>query len=131
MVERGKIFEFARALQITAPEMGGSPEYPGPLLAPPTYATVISHWGTANREQLLELGFDPERVLHGEENYRFPAGPLREGDRLEGETRFLGEEEIEGRRGKMRKARFLTEARDVETGRTRLLIERIVFEVGK
>jgi hypothetical protein len=130
VVERGKILELARSLgmeDVTAP---GGPGEPGRLVAPPTFPVVASLWGGANRGQLLELGFDADRVLHVEEAYRYERGPLREGDRLAGTTTLLGDERRQRRRGRSaRVARFRTELRDADSGDLRVTIDRLVMEI--
>jgi acyl dehydratase len=114
IVEQGKLRELASALHATDPRFASE--------ALPTFPAVINHWGGSNREQLIALGFDADRVLHGEERYRYANGPLRAGDRLTGETTLVSDERKRGRRF----ATFRTELSD-DSG-VRVTIERVVIE---
>jgi hypothetical protein len=93
---------------------------------------VIAHWSVANREQLFELGYDATRVMHGEEHYVYPDGPLEEGERLRGETVVAEQRETDSRNhGRLRIVRFHTELRRAEDARLRAEIDRTVMEVEK
>lgn len=97
-VERGKILEFARAIQSRNAAFYG----PEPL-APPTFLMVAgSIWGYSWEQPgdspLADTPVDPTRTLHLEEAYRFSGPPLRAGDLLEGRLRLLPPVEKLGRR---------------------------------
>lgn len=131
-VERGKIVELARSLGAHDPGFGTAGDPPPTLVAPPTFPVVVAHWGVANREQLVELGYDATRVLHGEEHYAYPDGPLEEGERLEGETVVAEERETDSRsHGRLRIVRFHTELRRAADAALRVEIDRTVMEVER
>jgi N-terminal half of MaoC dehydratase len=129
-VERGKIVELARCLGSHDASFGTAGDPPETLVAPPTFPVVVAHWGVANREQLFELGYDATRVLHGEEHYMYPDGPLEEGELLEGETTVVEERETDSRNhGRLRIIRFHTELRQAADATLRAEIDRTVMEV--
>jgi len=74
-IERGKIREFATAMQ------SENPAYQGPgAIVPPTFLTTANQWAPPSAR--LAHGFDRRRLLHGEQEYVFH-GPLpRVGDVL-------------------------------------------------
>ena len=132
LVERGKIVELARSLGSHDPSFGAAGDPPAKLVAPPTFPVVIAHWSVANREQLFELGYDATRVMHGEEHYVYPDGPLEEGERLQGETVVAEQRETDSRNhGRLRIVRFHTELRRAEYATLRAEIDRTVMEVEK
>ena len=130
-VERGKIQEFSRVVRATNPAYGAKNSgVEGPeLLAPPTYPVVLNHWGPSGSQALEEVGCDLKRVLHGEESYRYPSGPLREGQVVTGSMRYLGDEIKTNRRGEqLRIVKFVTELRDQSTGELAVAIQRSIIE---
>jgi hypothetical protein len=68
VVERGKIREFAAAMQ------SQDPAYAGPdAVVPPTFLTSSALWAPEGAR--VDAGFDRGRLLHGEQEYVFH-GPL-------------------------------------------------------
>lgn len=108
-VERGKIREFALATQATDPAYWSDE----PVIPPTFLTTARLVWEPEEQQLSNALGFDPQRMLHGEEEYVFH-GPLpRAGCTLTVTTRVDSTWEKEGRRGgRMRFARLVNEFRD-------------------
>jgi N-terminal half of MaoC dehydratase len=72
VVERGKIAEFAVAMQ------SQNPAYAGPgAIAPPTFLISGSLW--APDGAAVDVGFDRRRLLHGEQEFIFHGPPPRAG----------------------------------------------------
>jgi hypothetical protein len=93
-VERGKIWEFARACLNNA-EAYNAPD----AVAPPTFPRTISFWTPpGGGEQRGRGGFDLRRVLHGEQEFEY-VRPLRAGDVLTTESHVKETYEKEGKRG--------------------------------
>ncbi len=87
-VERGKIRELALAIGDDNPiyqsrEAAQAAGYPDvPLF--PTAPTLFTFWGNAKMvSQIVSLGINVMRVLHGEEEYEYLA-PINAGDILTG-----------------------------------------------
>jgi acyl dehydratase len=84
-VGREKIREFADAIgdqnpvyrDPTAAQAFGHPD----VIAPPTFAVIVSQRATAGVIFDPELGLDYSRVVHGEERFVYTR-PVRVGDRL-------------------------------------------------
>ncbi len=84
-VGREKICEFARAIKDDSPlhhdvEAAKSAGYPD-VIAPPTFAVILS---MAAQDQIVEddqLGLDYSRVVHGQQDFVHHR-PIRAGDRL-------------------------------------------------
>ncbi|TDD89654.1 MaoC family dehydratase [Saccharopolyspora karakumensis] len=84
-VGREKIREFARAIKDDSPlhhdvEAAESAGYPD-VIAPPTFAVILS---MAAQDQIVEddqLGLDYSRVVHGQQDFVHHR-PIRAGDRL-------------------------------------------------
>src|SRR6202451_2669680 len=75
VVERGKIAEFAAAMQ------SQNPAYAGPdAIAPPTFLISGSLW--APDGAAVDVGFDRRRLLHGEQEFVFHGPPARAGQGL-------------------------------------------------
>jgi len=100
-VEAGKVAEFVRAT--------GGTEWDDSAV-PPTFPAVLEHHSPPIVDLVLSLGYPAERLLHGEEVIDYPNGPLRVGDVLTGETRFVGSETKHGRAGTLE---FLTTTTDL------------------
>lgn len=92
-VERGKIHELALAVGDPNPiyhsreaaEAAGYKDVP--LF--PTSPTTFSFWGdTSGGRNMLDLGVDVRRILHGEEEYEYLA-PIYPGDVVTGVTTLL------------------------------------------
>lgn len=92
LVERGKIREFAAAMQ------SDNPAYAGPdAVVPPTFLTTAASW--ASPASRINVGFDRRRLLHGEQEYVFH-GPLpRAGTRLIAQERLVERYAKPGKRG--------------------------------
>jgi hypothetical protein len=104
-VERGKIREFATAMQ------SEDPAYRGPdAVIPPTFLTTAARWAPEGGR--IDIGFERARLLHGEQEYVFH-GPLpRAGDTLIAQERLVERYAKPGRRGgQMRFAVVRTEFR--------------------
>jgi hypothetical protein len=91
-VERGKIREFAAAMQ------SENPAYQGPgAVVPPTFLTTATSWAPPGSR--VVVGFDRRRLLHGEQEYVFH-GPLpRAGDTLIAQERLVDRYAKPGKRG--------------------------------
>jgi hypothetical protein len=105
-VERGKIAEFAAAMQ------SDNPAYQGPAaIVPPTFLTTAGRWAPEGAR--AEHGFERARLLHGEQEFVFHGPPPRAGEVLQASERVARRFEKEGKRGgTMRFAVLVTEFRD-------------------
>lgn len=120
VVERGKIREFAAAMQ------SDDPAYAGPdAIVPPTFLTSSALWAPEGAR--VDVGFDRKRLLHGEQEFVFH-GPLpHAGQVLTVVDRIEDRYEKPGRKGGiMRFAVVVTEYRDssgtlVAEGRSTLI----------
>lgn len=88
-VEAQKVAEFRRAT-------GG---YGGDGVVPPTFPVALEHQSPPIVDLVIGMGYPAERLLHGEETIDYPNGPLRLGDDLTGETRFVGSQSKRGSSG--------------------------------
>jgi N-terminal half of MaoC dehydratase len=120
VVERGKIAEFAVAMQSQNPAYGGTRP-----VVPPTFLVSGALWAPEGAR--VDVGFDRRRLLHGEQEYVFH-GPLpRAGQVLTAVDRIEDRYEKPGRKGgMMRFAVVVTEYRDaggalVAEGRSTLI----------
>lgn len=105
LVERGKIREFAAAMQSESPAYQGS----GAII-PPTFLTTASSWAPPGSR--VVVGFDRRRLLHGEQEYVFHGPPPRAGDTLIAQERLAERYAKPGKRGgEMRFAVVVTEFR--------------------
>jgi acyl dehydratase len=130
VVERGKIREFALALGLQDPvhvdlEAARAAGYDD-LLAPLTFTRQFWHENNAN-DPLPNLGFIPERRLHGEQEWEFHK-PVVAGMVLRGRNVIISTREREGRRGgKMTfvvvETRFVDQTGDLVQIARRTLIE--------
>jgi hypothetical protein len=105
LVERGKISEFAAAMQ------SENPAYQGPeAIVPPTFLTSAARWAPEGGR--IETGFERARLLHGEQEYVFHGPPPRSGDTLIARERLVDRYAKAGKRGgEMRFAVVTTEFR--------------------
>jgi hypothetical protein len=105
VVERGKIAEFAAAMQ------SQDPAYAGPCaIVPPTFLMSSSLW--APEGAAVDVGFDRKRLLHGEQEFIFHGPPPRAGQVLRVSDRLVDRYEKPGKRGgMMRFAVVVTEYR--------------------
>ena len=77
VIERGKIREFAAAMQCH------DGAYQGPdAIIPPTFLISAVTW--APSDSRLNVGFDRRRLLHGEQEFIFHGPPPRAGQTLRG-----------------------------------------------
>jgi hypothetical protein len=105
-IERGKIREFAEAMQSDAAA------YQGPAaVVPPTFLITGARWAAPGDR--VEHGFERRRLLHGEQEFIFHGPPPRAGQELHATEYVADRYEKEGRRGgTMRFAVIVTEFRD-------------------
>jgi N-terminal half of MaoC dehydratase len=105
VVERGKIAEFAAAMQ------SQDPAYAGPAaIAPPTFLMSSALW--APDGAAVDVGFDRRRLLHGEQEFIFHGPPPRAGQLLRVCDQIVDRYEKPGKRGGlMRFAVVVTEYR--------------------
>jgi hypothetical protein len=105
VVERGKIAEFAAAMQ------SQNPAYAGPgAIVPPTFLMSGSLW--APEGAAVDVGFDRRRLLHGEQEFIFHGLPPRAGQTLKVSDQIVDRYEKPGKRGgMMRFAVVVTEYR--------------------
>lgn len=87
-VERGKVAEFARAVQASD----------GQGFAPPTFSAAAQHWSTGNHAAALHL--DLRRILAGGATWEYHE-PVVAGDTLDASVRLVSVEHKESRRGGM------------------------------
>ena len=106
VVERGKIREFAAAMQ------SDDPAYAGPdAVVPPTFLISGALWAPEGAR--VDVGFDRARLLHGEQEFVFHGPPPRAGQVLTVADRIEERYEKPGRKGgMMRFAVMVTEYRD-------------------
>jgi N-terminal half of MaoC dehydratase len=105
VVERGKIAEFAAAMQ------SQNPAYAGPgAIAPPTFLISSVLW--APEGAAVDVGFDRRRLLHGEQEFVFHGPPPRAGQTLKVSDQIVDRYEKPGKKGGlMRFAVVVTEYR--------------------
>ena len=106
VIERGKIAEFAAAMQSHAPE------YHGPsALVPPTFLTTAAMWAPDGVR--VAHGFERARLLHGEQEFVFHGPPPRAGQTLTAREHVAERYSKQGKRGgTMSFAVIVTEFRD-------------------
>ena len=127
-VERGKVREFARATQSTSAAYRDDPAPP----VPPTFLMTMAFWSPPEAGELWnQVGMDLRRLLHGEQEFRFPKGPPRAGTQLTAKTRVESVTEKEGKRGgSMTFAVTVTEFRD-ESGEVVAEARSTAIETGR
>lgn len=105
VVERGKIAEFADAMQ------SDDPAYRGPeAIIAPTFLTTAARW--APPDVRISVGFDRKRLLHGEQEYTFHGALPKAGDTLTARERIVDRYSKPGKRGgTMQFATVVTEYR--------------------
>jgi hypothetical protein len=105
VVERGKIAEFAAAMQ------SQNPAYAGPgAVVPPTFLISSALWAPSGAA--VDVGFDRKRLLHGEQEFIFHGPPPRAGQVLKVSDQIVDRYEKAGKRGgMMRFAVVVTEYR--------------------
>jgi hypothetical protein len=122
LIERGKVREFAKAMQSENPAYEGQ----GAVI-PPTFLATAALWAPPGRR--ADSGFDRARLLHGQQEFIFHGPVPRVGTALQARERVEKRYEKQGKRGgTMRFAVLVTEFRDdagnlIAEGRS-TLIER-------
>jgi hypothetical protein len=108
VIERGKVAEFADAMQST------QPAYRGPdAIIPPTFLTTVGRWAPPGSR--VSVGFDRKRLLHGEQEYIVHGALPRVGDTLTAHEKVVDRFSKPGKRGgTMRFATVVTEYRSAE-----------------
>lgn len=113
-IELGKVREIARAMKSHDPAYldGDSPLAPAPFFYGAAY--LWGHtWEQPGDSPLAEVEFDPDRVLHAEEEVTYEGPPPRAGTVLEASLRLDSTYEKTNRRGQtLRFAVAVTEFRD-------------------
>ncbi|HEY0538481.1 MAG TPA: MaoC family dehydratase N-terminal domain-containing protein [Actinoallomurus sp.] len=105
VVERGKIQEFAAAMQSNDPAYRGRD-----AIVPPTFLASAALWAPEGAR--VDVGFDRKRLLHGQQEYVFHGPPPRAGQALRVVERIEDRYEKAGKRGgRMRFAVVVTEYR--------------------
>ena len=105
VVERGKIAEFAAAMQSQNPAYAGAG-----AIVPPTFLMSGSLW--APEGAAVDVGFDRRRLLHGEQGFIFHGPPPQAGRVLTVSDQIVDRYEKPGKRGgMMRFAVVVTEYR--------------------
>ena len=94
-VEARKVAEFRRATG------WGGADPDDDAAVPPTFPVALEHQSPPIVDLVIGMGYASERLLHGEEVIDYPNGPLRVGDDLRGETRFVGSEAKRGSSGEL------------------------------
>jgi hypothetical protein len=125
-VERGKIWEFARAC------LNQSDAYrKQDAVAPPTFPRTLAFWAPARGgERRGRGGMDLRRVLHGEQEFEY-VRPVRAGDVVTATSEVKDTYEKEGRRGgTMRFVVTETQFRD-QTGEIVAYSRSTTIETGK
>lgn len=113
-LERGKIGEFARAVG------SENPDHQGPTAIIPTTFLTTSDWFWDPEGGVSgDVDGDYSRVLHGAEEYIFPAGPPEAGQELQVERRVVDHYEKLGKRGG--KLRFVVVEHRFRNGRGHLV----------
>lgn len=113
-IELGKVREIARAMKSADPIYLDRDDPPAP--APFFYGAAYlwgPTWEQPGDSPLAAVGFDPERVLHAEEEVSFAGPPPRAGTVLRARLRLDSTYEKTNRRGQtLRFAVAVTEFRD-------------------
>lgn len=91
-VERGKIREFAAAMQSDDPAYQGTD-----AVVPPTFLINAVQWAPPGVR--VAVGFERKRLLHGEQEYIFHGDLPRAGDQLIAQERVLDRYAKPGKRG--------------------------------
>ena len=106
LVERCKIREMTEAIGdlnplYLSPEAARAAGWPD-VIAPPTFGTCVNLWGGPGFGELCEqLGIDPLKVLHAEQEYEY-LGPIHPGETLQATIDVADVYTKEGRSGPMR-----------------------------
>ena len=117
VVERGKVREFARAIEADHPAYGGADP-----LTPPTFLTTMFHWEieVEDGNPWDRVAMSQERGMHAEQEYRFHGPPPRAGERLVARSRIDDIWDKDSRSGaKLMFVRMITEFRAADSGELR------------
>ena len=107
-VERGKIAEFAQAMESDNPAYIGSN-----AIIPPTFLTTAARWAPPGVR--IDVGFERTRLLHGEQEFAFHTAVPAVGDTLIAQERIVERFSKPGKRGgTMQFATVVTEYRDAD-----------------
>ncbi|MCU1481255.1 MAG: hypothetical protein JWQ19_2041 [Subtercola sp.] len=107
-IERGKIREFAAAMQSSHPAYQGAG-----AVVPPTFLVTGRQW--APDGVALAHGFDRSRLLHGGQEFVFYGPPPHAGDLLYASERIAERYEKQGKKGgTMRFLVIVTDFRDAD-----------------
>ncbi|GAA5180602.1 MaoC family dehydratase N-terminal domain-containing protein [Rugosimonospora acidiphila] len=108
-VERGKVREFARATKARRDSYFTDPH----AVVPPTFLMSSAFWAGPGASALGDQERDMSRILHGEQEFVYPAGPPRAGTPLIATQRVEDVYSKQGRRGgTMEFTVLVTEYRD-------------------
>jgi hypothetical protein len=113
-VERGKVYELARAVRAESPAYFG----PAPVI-PPTFLTTTFFWEerVPGSNPWEKVQMDQRRGMHAEQEYEFFGPPPRAGQKLRAQSRIESIYEKTGKRGgKMTFAVMVTDFTD-ESGK--------------
>lgn len=114
IVERGKIREFANAMQSENQAYRGAE-----AIIPPTFLVTAGQWAPPGVR--VDVGFDRKLLLHGEQEYIFHSALPRAGDRLTAQEKVLDRFEKPGKRGGV--MRFAVVATEFHTADGELVAE--------
>lgn len=121
LVEEGKVNEFWAAL-------GGQPD----ATAPGTFPMAQKFWAPPLDWKAFGVKLDMRRVLHGEQEFVYPDGPMRVGQLLTGRHRLADDYTKTGRQGgTMRFVVRETEFRNAHTGQVVCLARSTTIETSK
>jgi len=111
-MERGKIFEFARAV-LTEDPAHTTGEAP---VIPPTFLSTTLIWEkrVPGANPWAQVEMSEERGMHAEQEYVFHGPPPRAGDRLYAQARITEIYVKESRSGLITFVKMITEFRDEE-----------------
>lgn len=94
-IERGKVREFARATGAKV-----DPYLAADAPIPPTFLVTSTFWAPeGSGSAFRDLGLDLRRILHGEQEFRFPNGMPRAGTTLRVRTTVDSISTKQGKRG--------------------------------
>jgi hypothetical protein len=129
VVEAGKVREFARATKSQNPAYDGGPA--GAPISPTTFLMSAAFWQSGENSPLAGVELNWERILHGEQEFRFFGPPPKAGDVLTGESRIDKVYQKAGKRGgTMTFLEQVTEFKD-QAGRPVAELKSVMIETSK